>query len=241
MKKIIFTFALSVITLVSMAQASEELDTNPGKKIRLDAAIGVSASTNGLGANVVASFNNIVALRLGYESINKSFPNAMTISQDDYTFDVSPSLKNGGFSAILDWYIRRSFYISAGMVVSNLNMTANIKSANAIKIGDIEYSPDEMGEMTLAIQPQNKVSPYFGIGFGRNIGRSKNLAMSFEIGAYDMGAYVVDVTGTKLFEANGDPASQTSIAKLNETLKGLSWSGIYPIIKIGISYKIWKN
>lgn len=241
MKKILYTFALSIITIISMAQANDGTEDTPTKKIRLDAAVGVDASTNGLGANIVASVNNTFALRLGYETINKSFPDALKIDQSDYSFNVSPSLKNGGFSAILDWYVRRSFYISAGMVITNFNLTANIKSANAIKIGDIEYSPDEMGEMTLAVQPQRKVAPYFGIGFGRNIGRSKNLAMSFELGAYDMGSYVVDVSGTKLFEANGDPSSQTSIAKLNDTLKGLSWSGIYPIIKIGISYKIWKN
>ena len=34
-------------------------------------------------------------------------------------------------------------------------------------------------------------------------------------------------------------ANQAVIDQLNTTLKTISWSGIYPVVKIGISYKIF--
>jgi hypothetical protein len=59
------------------------------------------------------------------------------------------------------------------------------------------------------------------------------------MGAYYMKSYVVDVSGTKFFEGNN---SNASIDNLNATLKDISWSGIYPVVKLAISYKfIGKN
>ena len=52
-----------------------------------------------------------------------------------------------------------------------------------------------------------------------------------------MGSYVVELSGTNLFAANNDHANQASLNQLNTTLKSFSWSGIYPVIKLGISYK----
>ena len=236
MKKLVTLFLLSLVTFVLTAQSS----TNPARS-SFGVAVGLSASTNGLGGNVTAAWNDKLALRLGYEKIDKSFPNAFVYQQDDFNFDVSPRFKAGGFSAILDWYFLKSLYVSAGVMVTDLHLSAKIVSADPLTIGDIEYSPNEMGEMNIAVGPQNKVAPYVGLGFGRNISRDHRFSMSFEIGAYHTGSYVVDVSGTELFEANGDPANQESINNLNETLKGISWSGIFPVVKLGFSYKIWKK
>lgn len=221
---------------------AQSLDSSTNdKRSNLAFAVGLSASTNGLGGNVTAAWKDVLALRLGYEAFDKSFPNAFEFDQDDFTFNVSPGFKTGGFSAIVDWYFLRSMYISGGLMMTNLNMSAKIISDKPLKIGDIEYSPNEMGEMKITLKPQNKVAPYFGLGFGRNISKDHKLTLSFELGAYHTGSFVVDATGTELFEPNGDPANQESINKLNETLKGISWAGIYPVLKLGVSYKIWKK
>lgn len=236
MKKLVTLFLLSLVTFVLSAQSS----TNSARS-SFGVAVGLSASTNGLGGNVTAAWNDKFALRLGYEKLDRSFPNAFVYQQDDFNFDVSPRIKIGGFSAIVDWYFLKSLYVSAGVMVTDLHLSAKIVSADPLTIGDIEYSPNEMGEMNIAVGPQNKVAPYVGLGFGRNISRDHRFSMSFEIGAYHTGSYIVDVNGTELFEANGDPANQESINNLNETLKGISWSGIYPVVKLGISYKICKK
>jgi hypothetical protein len=246
MKKIAILLFVTFITFSGSAQIQDSTNiTKTLKPLRksssIAVALGVSGSTNGLGGNIVTSWNDKLALRLSYEAFDKSFPNAFTFDQDDFTFNVSPGIKTEGFSAIIDWYFIKSMYLSAGVMVSNLNLSAKIMSANPLTIGDLEYSPNEIGEMVLAVKPQNKVAPYFGLGFGRNISRDHRFAMSFELGAYHSGSFVVDASGTELFEANGDPANQESIKNLNETLNGISWIGIYPVVKLGVSYRFYKK
>lgn len=236
----VFIYILNISAQIQNQSDNSDNNASSNKSSSFGLAVGISASTNGLGGNLTASLNDKFALRLGYEALDLSFSNAFVYNQGDFNFDVSPAFKAGGLSAIFDWYLLKSLYLSAGIMVTDFHLSAKIMSADPITIGEIEYSPDDMGEMNIAVGPLNKIAPYAGIGFGRNISRDKRLAMSFELGAYHTGSYVVDLSGTKLFEANGDPANQQSITNLNETLKGISWSGIYPVIKLGVSYRILK-
>jgi hypothetical protein len=243
----LFTFALA---LTASAQTINDLSsasltdstskalpvTSTAKRSYFGIALGASASTNGFGGNITAALNKRFALRLGYETVNMTFNNAFTLKQDDRSFQVSPVWKSGGMSAIFDWYILKGLYLSAGVMVSAMNPAVVINSADPIKIGDIEYAPDEIGEIKIAIKPEQKVAPYAALGFGRNISRDHRLTMNFEMGAYFTKAYVVDVNGTKFFEANN---TNESIDNLNTTLKDVSFSGIYPVIKVGISYKFY--
>ncbi len=199
-------------------------------------ALGASASTNGFGGNLTAALNKHFALRLGYEKVDMTFNNAFTFKQDDRSFNVTPTWKSGGLSAIVDWYMFKGLYLSAGVMVSDMNPAAKLMSADPVKIGDIEFAPDEVGEIKIAIKPEQKVAPYTALGFGRNISRDHRLTMNFELGAYFTKAYVVDVNGTKFLEGNN---SNESIDNLNRTLKDVSWSGLYPVLKLGVSYKFY--
>lgn len=199
-------------------------------------ALGASASTNGFGGNITTELSKRFALRLGYEKVNMSFKDAFDITEEGYSFKATPTWKAGGFSAIMDFYLFTGLYISGGVVFTDMNLSAQLAPGQSIKIGDITFEPNELGGLKLALKPENKVAPYAALGFGRNISRDHRFAMSLELGAYYMGSYVVDLSGTNLFEANN---SNQSVAKLNETLKSISWSGIYPIVKLGISYKFY--
>jgi hypothetical protein len=256
MKKIAITLLMFLFTLTLMAQTQDSIivpshesvivkvqeKTNPDKKRSyFGIALGVSASTNGFGVSVNTALNKRFALRLGYETMNMSFKNAFVYTQDNYSFNVTPTWQAGGLSAILDFYLFRSLYLSGGLVYTNFNLTANIKSDHSIKIGDIEFQPNEMGELDLTVKPLARLAPYVAIGLGRNISRDHRLCMSFEMGAYFMKSYVVGLTGTQLFDANGQPENQESLNNLNETLRNSSWSGLYPVIKLGISYKIFEE
>ncbi|MEI8084802.1 MAG: hypothetical protein WCG93_01170 [Paludibacter sp.] len=247
MKKIATILFASVFSVMLMAQTQNETTTTTtttNQTVTLvkprsyfGMALGVSASTNGLGVNVTTALNKRVAIRLGYEKVDMTFNDAFSYNMGGQALNVSPTWKAGGLSAILDLYLIKGFYVSGGVVLTDMNIAATLKSGNSIKIGDIEFKPDELGELGLTVKPLNKMAPYAAIGFGRNISRDHRLAMSLEVGAYYMGSYVLGLTGTKLFEANGDPANQASLNKLNETLKSFSWSGYYPVVKLGLSYK----
>jgi len=219
--------------------AQSNVITSEKKPSNLEISLGTSVSTNGFGINLTSALNKSFALRLGYENVNMTFKDAFIYKQSGQILAVTPVFKTGGLSAILDFYLFRWLYLSGGIVYSDMNIAAKMMSGNSLKIGDIEFQPDELGELVLTVKPENKVAPYGSIGFGRNISRDHRLAISFEIGTYYMKSYVIGISGTKLFEANGDSSSQESINNLNESLKTISWNGFYPVIKLGISYKIF--
>lgn len=232
MKKLIYLLLLAVLPIAIMGQSEKSIFTP-----NLGVAVGVSGSTNGLGVSAVAAFNDYFALRLSYEALNMTLSD-LSFDMGDQPLNVSPTVKTGGVSVLLDIYLLKNFYISAGVVSTAFNPSAIIHSTEPLEIGDITYTPDEMGELRLAVKPQNKVAPYAAIGFGRNISRDKRLAMSFELGVYHMGSYVVDLSGTNFFEGNN---TNTSVDNLNETLNDISWSGLWPAFKLGISYKLYGN
>ena len=234
-------FSILLVLVISVT-LSAQTDIIPGEKKspnNLEISIGTSVSTNGFGVNLSSALNNKFALRLGYENVNMTFKDAFIFKQGGQILVVTPMYKTGGLSAIIDFYLFRWLYLSGGMVYSNMNLAARMMSDNSLKIGDIVFQPDELGELVLTVKPENKVAPYSSIGFGRNISRDHRFAMSFEIGTYYMKSYVIGISGTKLFQANSDPSNQESINNLNKSLKTISWNGFFPVIKLGISYKIF--
>jgi len=256
MKKLIILFFLFFFSSRLLAQIQDSITVQthdtavvkihenqiPEKRFfNFEIALGVSASSNGFGVSVNTALNKKLAFRLAYEAVDMTFKNAFTYHQDNYSFNVTPNWKAGGVSAIIDYYLLKSLYLSGGVVYTNFNLSANIKSQHSIKIGDIEFQPNEMGELGLTVHPKARLAPYLGFGIGRNISLDYRLCMSFEMGAYFMKSYVVSLTGTQLFQANGEPENQDSLNKLNDTLKNTSWSGLYPVIKLGISYKFYSE
>lgn len=260
MRKIAIILFVSAFSLTMMAQIQDSTqvvkNTLPSpepakvvadnslptpKRSYFGMALGVSASTNGLGGSLITSLNKRFSLRLSYEKVDMTFKDAFTFEQSGKSFVATPQWKSGGMSAILDFYLFKCLYLSGGVVLSDMNLGVSLNSASDIKIGDITFSNKngEIGQLALAVKPFDRVAPYAAIGFGRNISRDHRLGMSLEMGAYYMKSYVVDVSGTKFFEGNNNNAS---IDNLNATLKDISWSGIYPVVKLAISYKfIGKN
>lgn len=241
MKKLILILFVSIISYTMMAQSIDSTkvrESLPAKRSYFGIALGATASTNGFGGNVTTALSKRFAVRLGYETVNMAFKDAFSFEQSGKNFKATPVWNTGGLSAIVDFYLLKGLYLSGGVMLTDMNLSASLKSADAINIGDIEYQPDEQGQLAFAIKPQNRVAPYAAIGFGRNISRDHRLSMSFEMGAYFTGSYVADVSGTKFFEGNND---NETIDNLNQTLKDISWSGIYPIIKLGISYKFFSK
>ncbi len=198
-------------------------------------AVGGSLSTNGAGVNVIAAITPSIAVRVGYEQLDRSFENMSTYSIEDSEFSISPAIKAGGFSGNIDFYLLRGLYLTGGVVNTNLNLGVTLEPTESMKIGDISYEPEDLGQLNISILPERRLAPYAGIGFGRTISRDKRVAFNLEMGAYHTGSYVVEMTGTKLFEGNSDNAS---VERINEVLQDISWSGIYPVLKIGLSFRI---
>jgi hypothetical protein len=228
-KKLFILPVLIVLISTTFVNAQD----SSSKKFGL--AIGGSASTNGVGVNVIAAVHPSVSVRLGYESLSPSFNEPFIYTIEDVDFAITPNVKLGGISANVDFYLLKRLYLTGGVVQTNLDLGINLTPNESMMIGEIEYQPEDIGELNVSILPERRLAPYLGIGFGRTIAREKRVAFNFEVGAFHMGSYVIDMTGTKLLEGNSD---NPSIERINTVLQGFSWSGIYPVIKMGLSFRI---
>lgn len=233
MKKWIF---LPVLMLMFSTTVLNAQNDSSEKKSGFGIAIGGSASTNGLGVNLIAALTPSIAIRAGYEKLDHSFENITEYAIEDNTFSISPAVKVGGISANLDLYLARGLYITGGVVQTNLDLAVTLKPTESMTVGDLTYEPEDLGELHVSILPEKKLAPYAGIGFGRTISRNKRLAFNMEFGAYHMGSYVIKMTGTGLLEGNSE---NESVQRINEVLTDISWSGIYPVFKMGLSFRIF--
>jgi hypothetical protein len=169
-------------------------------------------------------------------------PGSFGYNFNDLALMITPSGQVGGYSAMMDLYLSKGLYVTGGFVQSALDLNATVMSANSMKIGDIEFTPEEIGKLELNLKPGylsadpvEKFAPYLGVGLGRNIARRSGLAMSLEFGAIMMKSYGITMSGTGLFSGNSDNAS---IQNLVNKVNSFSWAGIYPVVKLSISYKI---
>lgn len=226
MKKYILLIVWAAFGLIATAQSD---------KSGLGIAVGATASTNGIGGQVIASLGNRLGVRVGYEQIDRSFPDAFQYTISDIALNISPSWKAGGFSAMVDLYLTRGLFVSGGIINTDFDLSARLMSAESMMVGEIEYTPEDIGELSLSIKPLEKMSPYVSLGFGRNIARNSGLSMSLEVGAILAKAYDIQMSGTNMFAGNSD---NESINNLVATLNSFEWSGVIPMIKLSIAYRI---
>ncbi len=231
-KYIVSILIATLFTTNVLAQKSKNIGLSFGPTISL---------TGGIGVQAVTSYNNQFALRLGYEYFKyaPSKPYQYSFSgdgsDDDIRLDIYPNIKLGGLSLLLDWYPIKSLYVTGGIVRTNFNTNATLKSGKDLKINDVTYTPEQIGELNLEVTPGNNFAPYLGLGFGRNISSKKTaLALSVELGTMFAKSHHLKVTGTEFFRGNSD---NKTIEDLNKTLEEMSWAGLIPTLKIGLTYR----
>jgi len=235
MKKYIFLIAI----LAMYTTVSAQDDSKKGSGFGV--AIGASASTHGLGGNVVIGLTNWLSVRGSYEMLNNQLladyvPMNFQYGFNDLNLNIAPTFETGGYSVMADLYLGRSLYLTGGFVQTVFNANAEVKSAESMKIGDITFTPDEIGKLDVQIKPGKTPAPYLGIGLGRNIARKSGLAMTLELGAIMMQSYDITLNGTGMFGGN---SQNDSFQKLIDTVNGFDWAGIYPVVKLGISYRLF--
>jgi hypothetical protein len=213
MKKIFTVLILSCIGLTPLSFAQ-------------DYAVSVKASTYGINLEAVRSFGASINTRLGFAFFSYS----VTGGGGDEDFTYSGDLKLSSVSALADWFPFESgtFRLTGGMFV-NLNKADLILTpTETYTMGGTTYSPADLGTLTANIE-FNKVSPYFGIGFGNPTGGEPGLDFIFDIGAMYHGAPGVTMHAEGLLAPTAGQAS-----KLEDNL---SWFRFYPVVSLGLSYK----
>lgn len=210
--------------------ASETPDETTGKA-PFRVGVSAGASTNGVGGFLIGQINDRFKVRVGYEAIGFKLPE-FDFEQGDYNYQVQTNLKTGGLSALVDARLAGSFYVTVGLVSSKLHMTMKLHTDEPVRFGDIEYSPEEVGEYQLDVKPTKSLAPYAGIGFAPRLSRDGKWKLNVDLGAHYIGGYTSVSSGTKLLSGNNDQSNE----EFDQALSDIVYTKFYPTVRVGLSY-----
>jgi hypothetical protein len=178
--------------------------------------------------------------------------NNATLTEDNINIDGSVKLKNA--SAMVDWFpFRGSFRISGGVTTyNNTGLTASlaVPAGQNFTLGGTTYYSQPgnpiTGNGTLTFGT-DKVAPRITIGFGNMLPERGHLRLITEVGIQYLSAPTVVYTiagggctgGVGGVYTDCGPVPQSSVISeqnnLQNDLKDLRY---YPIVSLGLSYKI---
>jgi len=104
------------------------------------------------------------------------------------------------------------------------------------KIGDIEYTPEQIGELSGSVR-FNNWAPYIGLGYGNAVlDADKTWGFVFDIGVMWQGSPSIALSANGTLADN--PIFQQNLAKQeNDIQDDADVFRIYPVLSFGISYQ----
>jgi hypothetical protein len=196
-----------------------------------DIALGVKASTLGLGAEATAGLLPALNLRAGVNAFSVDFE----VNTSDIDYDLEADLLS--FPVVLDLHPFKDsgFRFSAGVLINKNKADAEGASQSSYTIGGTDYTAAELGTLTGKID-YNDLAPYVGIGWGNAVGKNKQWSFSCDFGVVFQGEPNIDLVANGTLAS--DPTFQTNLAKEKQELKDeLDDYKYYPVISLGITYK----
>lgn len=279
-KLLLFAVAINAIMLL-----------NAQSDFKPQIGVSLKASTNGLGGDVYFRPLKTLAVKAGYEAFNVNLT-AETLQPligdgagvsipmptgSDLTFDLGAKFKTGALALAVGYQPFGGLYLTAGISQYLFNLEATATPTSNFALGSYTVSgagtvnpfinKNVLGVASVTLKPTYKIAPYFGIGLGSFVPRSKRVSFAFEIGAYYMGALQTEINlppglksanidyGTTLSDSQKNQIStslnseidgavsdleneiNTFQTDINTTLKPFV---IYPVIKLTIGIKAYE-
>lgn len=195
--------------------------------------LGLKASTNGLGGDLIYNFHEKMSLRLGFERLG--IKTDFTFKENDVNYTTNLTFKTGSISLLYDYYLARNIFVTAGLGWNLFQAVLDGESASYFQFGDIRIPKEDIGTFNFQLDPSLKISPYMGIGFGRTLGLEKKVGFAFELGGFYQGSPDVSILSTGLLSPTANPDQKQDV-KLE---KQISQYSIYPVLKLSLSYKLF--
>ncbi len=209
-------------------------------------ALGLKASTLGLGADAGLRLARRFNVRVGFNAFNYS----RNLSSDGIAYNSSFRLRS--VQALLDWFpFRPSFHVSAGVLAYNGNhMTANalVSNGQTLSAGDETVISNPANPITgRATSAVRVVAPVIAIGFGNFVASTSHVGFSVDLGVVFQGAphstltlrgSACDPSGEFCADIAGDPNMQAEALAEKRTIdKELFFMKYYPFVSLSVGYR----
>lgn len=197
-------------------------------------AIGLRISSLGFGGEIVLPIFSEISARLGFDFFN--YESSRDIDGIDYDIDASLAW----IPMLFDYNPGRSaFRLTAGFIVSMNNVKLTSTSDEVIEIGDHTYTPEEFGTLITDVDCR-AVAPYLGIGILKHIPSDGAVSIAFDIGAMFQHYKLILTHEGGSIPPLIEEQFMTDLYAESETIENdlNNRFGVYPVLKIGISFKI---
>lgn len=192
--------------------------------------VGVSAATNGFGANAYWQPTSKWKVALAGEFF-PSLAIEEKITEGSVSVDMDAKVKTGGVFLTGGYQFLSWMYATAGVGINFFKASA-LGTPLQMKYGDIYLEPETIGSLDVNIKSGSAVSPYLAIGFGRQAPTERIAAVGVELGAYYMGSPKLELDATGMLAPTGDAAH---VKKLQNELSAFSF---YPMIKLNVTFNL---
>ncbi len=224
------TFVISLIGLLLFAISPQickaQSDFQPGLGLAL------KASTNGFGGDIIYSLHQKLNLRLGIEIFG--YDRDITFSEQDIEYEAVVDVRIGSISLLCDYSFTPWLFVTGGAGYSLFHSEVIGHAASSMPFGDIEIPKEMIGNFQFDFDPGWKISPYFGIGFGRTMSLKHKIGFAFELGSFYQGPPDISIKSTGLLSPTSNP-DHGQEARLERQIDQYY---LYPLLRFSLSYRI---
>jgi hypothetical protein len=198
-----------------------------------DTSIGLNAGTLGGGVELAHAFTERLGIRIGANGLH--YDSTETYQSIDY----DSKLKLATGELLFDWFpFANNFRISAGAMYNGnkLTMVGKPSPGGTYTINGRPYPAAAVGTLDGQVDFSN-AAPYFGLGYGRPIGRG--FSLTADLGVLFQGSPHSTLTATCGPGTSAATCSllQSDVAaeqvQLNDDLHKYQY---YPVVSIGLAY-----
>jgi hypothetical protein len=193
-------------------------------------AVSGKASTLGLGGEFTTSVTSNINARVGINTLDIDFDDEEI---EDIEFDLGIDLSS--YTAMLDWYVfNGSFRLSGGIISMDNKVDLKARPSESIEIGDIEFTPEEVGTLYGGIK-NDEVVPYLGIGWGNPLTQSRRWGFTCDLGVAFTSS--PDVTLIAIGGTNPPELEEELAKQKNDIEDFFDQFKLYPIIALSFFYR----
>ena len=223
-------FLLTLVGLISLSilpySGKSQTDFQPAL------GLGIKASTNGFGGDLIFAFREKVNFRLGMDKL--AYSRKITFSENGIEYEADVNIGTGSISLLCDYSLSQWFFISGGLAYNLFHSEAIGHATSSLPFGDIEIPKEKIGNFQFDLNPKVRISPYLGIGLGQTLNTKKRVAFAFELGGIYQGSPDITIQATGLLSPTANP-DQGQEGKLERQIDQYY---IYPMIRFSVSFRI---
>lgn len=194
-----------------------------------DLAVSAKLGTLGPGLELTTSLSPDFNIRLGASYF--TYSHTATITDYEVDIQADTDMRLGSVRLFADYFpFNPGWRLTGGLVLNMNEIQALIVPTESYMLNEKEFPPEKIGTLSVTAGHELAINPYLGIGFGRSVNPGAGFGFVFDLGVMYTGSPTVDMEGTEMIAPT---ASQDA-----EVEQDLENAYIYPLLSIGISYKV---